>query len=135
MTRCQTVAQSARKTARYHLQLPHLHAQRAQRIPIAGIGLADAGRIENDDAADPEGGEREAHRDAVVLIGLDARRQRLSSEAGIGCDDQIVAVLAAEAGAVVAVSEDDAVPTTGATPGVAPEFLSALAGATGRLSS
>ena len=45
------------------------------------------------------------------------------------------ALIAAEAGAVVAVSEDDAVPTTGATPGVSAEFLSALAGATGRLSS
>ena len=45
------------------------------------------------------------------------------------------ALIAAEAGAVVAVSDDDAVPTTGAAPGVAAEFLSALAGATGRLSS
>lgn len=45
------------------------------------------------------------------------------------------ALIAAEAGAVVAVSDDDAVPTTAATPVVAAEFFSALAGATGRLSS
>lgn len=45
------------------------------------------------------------------------------------------ALIAAEAGAVVAVSEDDAVPTTGAAPAVAAEFLSALGGATGRLNS
>ena len=53
----------------------------AQRIPVARIGLADAGRIEDRDAADAQAGERKAHGDAVVGIGLDARRQRLARRA------------------------------------------------------
>ena len=50
-----------------------LDAEAAQRIPIARIGLADAVGVEDRDAADLEAGEREAHRDAVVLVGLDPR--------------------------------------------------------------
>lgn len=45
------------------------------------------------------------------------------------------ALVAAEAGAVVAVSSDDLVPTTAAAPGVATEFLDALAEESRRVSS
>lgn len=41
------------------------------------------------------------------------------------------ALIASEAGAVVSVSTDDAVPTTAAAPGVARDFLAALGGLTG----
>lgn len=45
------------------------------------------------------------------------------------------ALVATEAGAVVAVTDDDAVPTTAATPGVAGEFLAALDELSGEVSS
>lgn len=45
------------------------------------------------------------------------------------------ALIAAEAGAVVAVSHDDAVPTTAAAPGVAADFLAALGSLPGSLGS
>ncbi len=48
-----------------------LYAQASQRIPVSRIGLSHAVGIEDDDAAGLEARQCEAHRDTVVLVGLD----------------------------------------------------------------
>ncbi len=55
-------------------------AERGKRIPIAGIGLGNAARVENGDVADLEACQRKAHRDAVIGKGVNLCWQRLASK-------------------------------------------------------
>ena len=61
-----------------------LLSQFFQHLPEGGKGLGDAGGVADDDAADAQTDESQAHRHAVVLVGIEfrpAERARDDSEA------------------------------------------------------